>query len=115
MSIIALVVMWLAMNLIIWLTYNPSLIDLANFFLPLTLLPLLASAYAEVNQEGQRLLKVCIHLVVCTYSHHSQPGRYKPRPPSDITESFHQSRHFPHAAHVLACTRALHISVDIGL
>lgn len=57
MSIISLVVMWLAMNLVIWLNINPSLIDLANFFLPLSLLPLLASAYAEVNQEGQRLIK----------------------------------------------------------
>lgn len=64
MSIISLVVMWLAMNLVIWLNINPSLIDLANFFLPLSLLPLLASAYAEVNQEGQRLIKVCICLFV---------------------------------------------------
>ncbi|XP_045602950.2 uncharacterized protein [Procambarus clarkii] len=57
MSVICLVVMWLAMNLVLWLNYNPALIDLANFFLPLSLLPLLSSAYAEVNQEGIRLLK----------------------------------------------------------
>lgn len=58
MSVLCLVVMWLAMNMIAWLTYDPSLIDLANFFLPLMLLPLISSAYAEVNQEGLRLLKV---------------------------------------------------------
>lgn len=52
-----MVVVWLAMNLVLWLNYDPTLIDLANFFLPLALLPLLASAYAEVNQEGLRLLK----------------------------------------------------------
>ena len=63
MSVLALVVLWLAMNLIIWLNYEPTLIDMANFFLPLALLPLLASAYAEVNQEGLRVLKVR----VCTY------------------------------------------------
>ncbi|XP_053639786.1 uncharacterized protein [Cherax quadricarinatus] len=57
MSVICLVVMWLAMNLVMWLKINPNLIDLANFFLPLSLLPLLSSAYAEVNQEGIRLLK----------------------------------------------------------
>ncbi|KAK4304053.1 hypothetical protein Pmani_024000 [Petrolisthes manimaculis] len=57
MSVLCLVVMWLAMNLIAWLNYDPTLIDLANFFLPLILLPLISSAYAEVNQEGLRLLK----------------------------------------------------------
>ncbi|ROT84809.1 hypothetical protein C7M84_021995 [Penaeus vannamei] len=57
MSILSMVVVWLAMNLVLWLNYDPTLIDLANFFLPLALLPLLASAYAEVNQEGLRLLK----------------------------------------------------------
>ncbi|XP_042220875.1 uncharacterized protein LOC121865472 isoform X2 [Homarus americanus] len=57
MSVISLVIVWLAMNLVLWLTCNPTLIDLANFFLPLSLLPLLSSAYAEVNQEGLRLLK----------------------------------------------------------
>ncbi|XP_063611521.1 uncharacterized protein LOC134785160 [Penaeus indicus] len=57
MSVLSMVVVWLAMNLVLWLNYDPTLIDLANFFLPLALLPLLASAYAEVNQEGLRLLK----------------------------------------------------------
>ncbi|XP_042884550.1 uncharacterized protein LOC122261106 isoform X2 [Penaeus japonicus] len=57
MSVLSMVVVWLAMNMVMWLTCDPSLIDLANFFLPLALLPLLASAYAEVNQEGIRLLK----------------------------------------------------------
>ncbi|XP_047488759.1 uncharacterized protein LOC125039075 isoform X3 [Penaeus chinensis] len=57
MSMLSMVVVWLAMNLVLWLNYDPKLIDLANFFLPLALLPLLASAYAEVNQEGLRLLK----------------------------------------------------------
>ncbi|KAK7069620.1 hypothetical protein SK128_014094 [Halocaridina rubra] len=60
-SLISLVVIWLAMNLVLWLTYDPTLTDLANFFLPLALLPLLSSAYAEVNQEGLRLLKfICL-------------------------------------------------------
>lgn len=58
---ISLVVIWLTMNLVMWLTYDPSLLDLANFFLPLALLPLLSSAYAEVNVEGARLLKfICL-------------------------------------------------------
>ncbi|XP_045115802.1 uncharacterized protein LOC123507183 isoform X1 [Portunus trituberculatus] len=57
MSVLSLVVLWLGMNLIIWLNYEPTLIDMANLFLPLALLPLLASAYAEVNQEGLRVLK----------------------------------------------------------
>ncbi|XP_066959493.1 uncharacterized protein [Macrobrachium rosenbergii] len=60
-SVISLVVIWLTMNLVMWLTYDPSLLDLANFFLPLALLPLLSSAYAEVNVEGARLLKfICL-------------------------------------------------------
>lgn len=63
MSVLCLDVMWLAMNLIAWLNYEPKLIDLANVFLPLMLLPLISSAYAEVNQEGLRLLKVgCVCL-----------------------------------------------------
>lgn len=55
---ISLVAIWLAMNLVLWLNTEPDLADLVNFLLPLLLLPLLSSAYAEVNQEGQRLLKV---------------------------------------------------------
>ncbi|XP_064080856.1 uncharacterized protein LOC135197733 isoform X2 [Macrobrachium nipponense] len=60
-SVVSLVIIWLTMNLVMWLTYDPSLLDLANFFLPLALLPLLSSAYAEVNLEGARLLKfICL-------------------------------------------------------
>ncbi|CAL4062927.1 unnamed protein product, partial [Meganyctiphanes norvegica] len=61
MSIISLVSIWLAINLVYWLTYDPTIVDLADFFLPMLFLPLLSTAYAEVNQEGHRLLKfICL-------------------------------------------------------
>ena len=61
MSIISMVAMWIAINLVFWLNYEPTLVDVVNFFLPLLLLPLLTSSYAEVNQEGHRLPKVNIY------------------------------------------------------
>ena len=61
-SVISLIIVWLTINVVMWLTTDPSLLDLANFFLPLALLPLLSSPYAEVNLEGARLLKVCIRI-----------------------------------------------------
>ncbi|XP_076043169.1 uncharacterized protein LOC143026518 isoform X2 [Oratosquilla oratoria] len=60
MSVLSFVIIWIAINLVMWMNHNPSLVDLSNFILPILLLPLLSSAYAEVNQEGLRLLKFIV-------------------------------------------------------
>lgn len=56
-SWIAFVVIWDSYFIIYWTSHQASLIDILQFIVPLLLLLLLCSAYAEVNAEGQRLLK----------------------------------------------------------
>ncbi|XP_069705630.1 uncharacterized protein [Periplaneta americana] len=58
-SVMALTIVWAAVNLVKWLSRDPHLYDVLNFFIPLLLLPLLCSAYSEVNNEGLRVPK-CI-------------------------------------------------------
>jgi hypothetical protein len=41
-----------------WLTRAPNVFDVLSFVLPILLLPLIASAYAEVNFEGMKVLQV---------------------------------------------------------
>ncbi|XP_064652183.1 uncharacterized protein LOC135502918 isoform X2 [Lineus longissimus] len=45
--------------IIYWLNHAATFIGIAEFIIPLLLLPLVCSAYAEVNFEGQRMLR-CI-------------------------------------------------------
>ena len=45
------------MRLVYWLSHSPSLCGVLSFLLPLLLLPLLASAYAEVNYEGVKVIQ----------------------------------------------------------
>ncbi|KAJ9586174.1 hypothetical protein L9F63_020179, partial [Diploptera punctata] len=56
-SVMALIIVWAAMNLVHWLSHDPQLYDVLNFIIPLLLLPLLCSAYSEVNNEGVRVPK----------------------------------------------------------
>ena len=55
------VMFWTGIRLVYWLTHSPNLTDIAGFILPLLLLPLLSSAYAEVNYEGVKVLQVSSH------------------------------------------------------
>ena len=64
LSLLCLLVSWLVVNLIVWLKTSPSLVDLVNLVLPLLLLPLLVATFAEVNFEGERLVKVFTILTV---------------------------------------------------
>lgn len=57
LSLVCVIVTWLAINLVEWLNTSPGLFDLVNLILPLLLLPLLAATFAEVNFEGERLVK----------------------------------------------------------
>lgn len=45
-------------QIVSWLTRAPNIFDVLSFVLPILILPLIASAYAEVNFEGMKVLQV---------------------------------------------------------
>ncbi|XP_022258389.1 uncharacterized protein LOC106474369 isoform X2 [Limulus polyphemus] len=57
-SYISLVVFWCCVYLVYWVNNAATAYDIVQFVVPLIILPLLCSALAEVNLEGQRLSKV---------------------------------------------------------
>lgn len=59
-SWIAFVVLWCANYIIYWTSHDATIIAIVEFIIPLLLIPLLASAYAEANTEGQRMIRVSI-------------------------------------------------------
>ena len=52
------VMFWSSVLIVKWLSTTPTLSGVLSFIFPLLVLPLLASAYAEVNYEGVRVLQV---------------------------------------------------------
>ena len=62
-GLIALGLFWSGMYLVYWLKHTPTTLEAIEFVLPLLLLPLLCSAYAEVNNEGVRMLKVTVTFI----------------------------------------------------
>lgn len=52
------ILFWSGIRVVSWLKTSPDFYDIASFILPLLLLPLLASAYAEVNYEGIKVIQV---------------------------------------------------------
>ncbi|XP_076350081.1 uncharacterized protein LOC143246804 isoform X3 [Tachypleus tridentatus] len=68
-SYVSLVVFWSCIYLVYWVNNTATAYDIVQFVVPLIILPLLCSALAEVNLEGQRLSKcICpagdrIHLI----------------------------------------------------
>lgn len=59
-SWIALIVLWSALYLLYWLDNTAGLYDIIEFIIPLILLPLVCSAFAEVSNEGKRVQRVSI-------------------------------------------------------
>ena len=57
-SIIGLITTWSAIRLVYWLDHTPTAAGVLEFIIPLVLLPLLASSYAEVNYEGAKIIQV---------------------------------------------------------
>ena len=57
-SIIGLITTWSAIRLVYWLSHTPTWSGVLMFIIPLLLLPLLASSYAEVNYEGAKIIQV---------------------------------------------------------
>ena len=57
-SIIGLITTWSAIRLVYWLSHTPTWAGVLEFAIPLLLLPLLASSYAEVNYEGAKIIQV---------------------------------------------------------
>ena len=57
-SIIGLITTWSAIRLVYWLDHTPTAAGVLEFIIPLVLLPLLASSYAEVNYEGENVIQV---------------------------------------------------------
>ena len=59
-SIIGLITTWSAIRLVYWLDHTPTAAGVLEFIIPLVLLPLLASSYAEVNYEGAKIIQVSV-------------------------------------------------------
>jgi len=55
-SITLLITAWTAIRMVYWLSHHASLYGVFMFILPLLLLPLFSSSYAEVNYEGGKVL-----------------------------------------------------------
>jgi len=56
-SIVGMISAWSAIRMVYWLSHSPSWYGVAMFIVPLLLLPLLASSYAEVNYEGVKVIQ----------------------------------------------------------
>lgn len=52
------ILVWSSTFLVYWISHEAKLLDIAEFVLPILLLPLLCSAYGEVNNEGKRMILV---------------------------------------------------------
>ena len=62
------IMFWSVLLIVKWLTRTPTISGVLSFIFPLLMLPLLASAYAEVNYEGLRVLQVRFQpLISITY------------------------------------------------
>ena len=57
-SWITFVMLWCTLFIVYWIDHSATLHGILEFMLPLIVLGLLTSAYAEVNFEGERLIKV---------------------------------------------------------
>jgi hypothetical protein len=57
-SWVAFTLLWCGDYVLYWITHDANVLGIFEFFLPLLLLLLLCAAYAEVNGEGQRMLRV---------------------------------------------------------
>ncbi|XP_050391049.1 uncharacterized protein LOC126810102 isoform X3 [Patella vulgata] len=58
-SLISFILIWCADYIMYWTTHSATLTGILQFILPLLILLIICSAYAEVNSEGQRMLR-CI-------------------------------------------------------
>jgi len=56
-SIIGLITTWSAIRMVFWLSHTPNWYGVFMFIIPLLLLPLLATSYAEVNYEGEKVIQ----------------------------------------------------------
>ena len=57
-SWIAFVVLWLGDYVIYWLNHKPDLSEIIEFTVPVLILLIISSAYAEANGEGQNMIRV---------------------------------------------------------
>ena len=57
-SIVGMISAWSAIRMVYWLSHSPTWYGVFMFIVPLLLLPLLASSYAEVNYEGVKVIQV---------------------------------------------------------
>jgi len=56
-SITGLITAWSAIRMVYWLSHTPTWYGVFMFVIPLLLLPLLSTSYAEVNYEGEKIIQ----------------------------------------------------------
>ena len=52
------IILWSFTYIIYWVKHEASMMDIALFLIPILVLPIVCSAYGEVNYEGKRMLRV---------------------------------------------------------
>jgi len=81
-SIVGMISAWSAIRMVYWLSHSPTWYGVFMFIVPLLLLPLLASSYAEVNYEGVKVIQGIlptekrIHMFQYLYGHRIQMTVY---------------------------------------
>ena len=58
------IILWSFTYIIYWVKHEATLLGIAEFLIPILILPIVCSAYGEVNYEGKRMLRVCRHAKV---------------------------------------------------
>ena len=55
------IIVWSVTFIVWWVKHEATFVGIGEFIIPILLLPIICSAYGEVNFEGQRMLKVSLH------------------------------------------------------
>lgn len=58
-SWIAYIILWCGDYILYWISHHSTVLDILEFLIPLALLFITTSAFAEVNFEGERMIQVC--------------------------------------------------------
>ncbi len=64
MAVIIFILVWSITFIIYWVKHPASMMGILEFIIPILILPIICSAYGEVNYEGRRMIRVGIVLML---------------------------------------------------
>ncbi len=68
LGVVMYIVTWSFTYMLYWVKHEATLLDIALFLIPILILPIVCSAYGEVNYEGKRMLRVSVCVCVCAWA-----------------------------------------------